>query len=190
MSYSDWIRDRKYIEEERGFWKRLRLPLLSQEKSSPRETFWIPVPSQDALKGLMEQDPLTPDCLELVGKFVRVYTYDSKKSLQEGYAYFDGLCDDIPLYSMGINVRQCPTSEKQKEALIHEMCHIYYRTQGGIGSLDIEDVIQNETLRFLDKERDYAHEAFKRFLPIAGYSYTYSTNQLPLPFQRVIVIEN
>jgi len=181
MNYQDWSRIRRYVEQEISFWERIKLPILSEGQL--REKFWKHVPSVDALVEFIQKEHLTPEGLELAGRFVQVFTYSRKDSnAPEGYCTFSGFYEEIPIYQVGINLHLCDSREKQKEALFHEMCHIFYRTNSN--GLNIEKVIQEETLRFIDKEKNYVEQAFARFLPILGYSYRYNTNQLPLPFVK------
>lgn len=179
MSYQEYERETRFVEREKDFWKRIKLPITFDE-SSLRGRFWEIMPSKDALEKLIQKEPLTPEGLELVGKFVDVYTLSSNKVHFEGCCTFRDIHEGFPLYSIGINLALCDTDKKQKEALFHEMCHVYYRT-GPFGVRNVEEQIQNETLRFLDKNEDYVEKAFARFLPIPGYSFTFKTNQLPLP---------
>jgi hypothetical protein len=166
-------------DREIGFWEKLKLPVSTIDTQS-REQFWR-VLSSDELADLIRKEPLTPCGINAISRFVEVDVFGRTSLDFEGIAQFKGIIDGRPFYSVGVNVVLCKTAKMQREALLHELSHVYYRTNGAVRDGKIETIIQNETLRFLSVHKEFVNELCRNFLPVPGFCYRLNSRQLVLP---------
>ncbi len=123
------------------------------------------------LEDMITKEPITPERMHsLIRKDnikILITFHEGKCDSYDGggSASFIGIRDGLPTYFIKITTGSY-SKEEQKETLLHELIHVYYRTGNGLHDPHGEEVnklIQKETLRVLKQYPGFVNDLFESY---------------------------
>ena len=175
------------VEEHRDFWDYFKEPIFGSIRNYFSSSLYGPV-----LEALLEAEPLTPERLRKLSKFVFISAFDynlypkigkasifpfSSGNFSGGRGFYP-MKLERPCYVVQIGVGGSLTDDDIKTAMVHELCHGYYRGRGP------EELIERETARFIKAHPDFVERIYSCFLPFPGYCAPLDFDQPCLPMRR------